>query len=78
MLVILLRLSGRFRAESAQMKGEEQLGAVIFHHILKLCLLNQLDFLTGRHTVVANSDKGGLDREAAGQAAQHGLNRVAF
>ena len=34
--------------------------------------------LTSRHAVVADGDKGGLDREAAGQAAQHGLNRVAF
>ena len=28
--------------------------------------------------MVADSDKGSLDREAARQATQHGLNRVAF
>lgn len=34
--------------------------------------------LTSRNTVEANGDGGGLHREAAGQAAQHRLNREAF
>ena len=34
--------------------------------------------LTSRHAVVADSDGGGPQWHAAGQAAQHGLNRVAF
>lgn len=33
--------------------------------------------LTGGHAVETNIDSHGLHSEAAGQAAQHGLNRVA-
>lgn len=59
-------------------EGRRAIRSSNFYHILKFCLLNQLGFLTSRQAVVADSDKGGLDREAARQATQHGLNRVAF
>lgn len=48
-------------------------------HVVSVCFVKTVSCrLTSRHTVEADSDKGGLDREAAGQATQHRLNRVAF
>lgn len=56
----------------------ERLGTVLFF----CCCLNLSAIcssgLTSRDAVEANSNGGGLDREAAGQAAQHRLNRITF